>query len=62
MDNPEKLAHSVHKTRKNKTQTQHYSVGHHYAQVNTNKVIKAWALLQTTGSKDEPNIVFMQKS
>ena len=24
-------------------------VGHHYTQTNTNNVIKAWALLQTTG-------------
>ena len=26
-------------------------------QANTNNVNKAWALLQTTGGKDEPNIV-----
>ena len=25
-------------------------------------VNKTWVLLQTTGGKDEPNIVFMQKS
>jgi hypothetical protein len=31
-------------------------------QANTNNVSKTWALLQTTGGKDEPNIVFMQKS
>ena len=33
-------------------------VGHHYSQANTNNVSKTWALLQTTGGKDEPNIVF----
>ena len=33
-------------------------VGHHYTQVNTNNVNKTWSLLQTTGGKDEPNIVF----
>jgi len=37
-------------------------VGHHYAQTNTNNVNKTWALIQTTGGKDEPNIVFMRKS
>ena len=33
-------------------------VGHHYSQKNTNNVNKTWALLQTTGGNDEPNIVF----
>ena len=33
-------------------------VGHHYTQTNTNNVNKTWALLQTTGGQDEPNIVF----
>ena len=28
-------------------------------QTNTNNVNKSWALLQITGGKDEPNIVFM---
>ena len=39
-------------------------VGHHYMymQTNTNNVNKTRALLQTTGGKDEPNIVFMWKS
>jgi len=27
-------------------------VGHHYVQSNTNNVNKTWALLQTTGGKD----------
>ena len=34
-------------------------VGHDYAQANTNNVDNAWALLQTTGGKNEPNIVCM---
>ena len=37
-------------------------VGHHYTHTNTNNVNKTWFLLQTTGSKNEPNIVFMWKS
>jgi hypothetical protein len=37
-------------------------VGHHYPQANTNNVNKTRALLQTTGGKDEANIVCMQKS
>jgi hypothetical protein len=37
-------------------------VGQYYPQTNTNNVIKTWALLQTIGGKDEPNIVFMRKS
>jgi len=38
------------------------SVGHHYAQTNTNNVNKTWAILQTTEGIDEPNIGFMRKS
>ena len=37
-------------------------VGHYYPQANTNNVNKTWILLQTTGGKDEPNIVCMRKS
>ena len=37
-------------------------VGHYYLQANTNNVNKTWILLQTTGGKDEPNIVCMRKS
>ena len=37
-------------------------VGHRYSQANTNIVRKTLVLLQTTGGKDEPNIVFMRKS
>ena len=53
MDSPEKLA----------TQGTQYEekyntiyVGQRYAQTNTNNVNKIWALLQTTGDKDESNI------
>jgi hypothetical protein len=34
----------------------------HYTQTNTKNVSKAWALLQTTGGKDGPNIFYMRKS
>ena len=37
-------------------------VGHYYSQANTNNVSQTWALLQPTGGKDEPKIVFMRKS
>jgi hypothetical protein len=37
-------------------------VGHHYPQANTNNINKTRALLQTTGGKDEANIVCMRKS
>jgi fructose/tagatose bisphosphate aldolase len=37
-------------------------VGHHYPQANTNNVNMTRALLQTTGDKDEPNIVCMRNS
>jgi len=58
MDSPEKLA--TYEETQTKTTT--ICVGHHYAQRNTNNVYKTWSLLQTTGGKDEPNIVFMRKS
>jgi hypothetical protein len=49
----------AHKAKTNKTKTRNnISVGHQYAQANTNNVIKTWDLLQTTGGKDEPKIVF----
>ena len=34
-----------------------FVTGHNYAQTNTNNVNTTCALLQTTGGKDEPNIV-----
>jgi hypothetical protein len=35
---------------------------HHYTQTNTNNVYRTWALLQTTGGKDEPTSFSMQNS
>jgi len=35
---------------------------HHYTEINTNNVNKIRALLHTTESKDEPNMVLMRKS
>jgi hypothetical protein len=42
MDNPEKLANWVHKTKKKKTKYKHNTicVGHNYTQANTNSVNK----------------------
>ena len=37
-----------------KTKKNTICVGHHYAQANTNNINKTWALVQTTGGKDEP--------
>ena len=59
--------HWVHKTQdeditKKTTTHKTICVGHHYTQTNTNNVNKVCALLQTTGDKDEPNIVIMRKS
>jgi hypothetical protein len=63
MDNPEKLASlgTQDEDKQDKKQNT-ICVGHHYTQTNTNNVNKTWALLQTTGGKDEPNIVYMRKS
>ena len=36
-------------------------VGHYYRQANTNNVNKTMSFLQTTGGKDEQNIVFIEK-
>ena len=62
MDNPEKseTPGPQDEDKKNKTHNT-IRVRHHYAQANTNNVNKTWALLQTTGGKHEPNIVFMRK-
>jgi hypothetical protein len=47
-----------------KTKQKHNPIGvvHHYVQTNINNVNKTCALLQTTGGKDELNIVSMRKS
>jgi hypothetical protein len=52
----------VHKTKKNKTKTQYNMRWTPLSETNTNNVNKTWALLQTTGGKDVPNIIFMRKS
>ena len=54
--------HRVLKT-KNKVKQKHNTicVGHHDTQTNTKQINKTCALLQTTGGKDESNIVFMRK-
>jgi hypothetical protein len=52
MDNSEKLAALGLKPNKTPKKSPH-----HYAQTCTNNVNKTCALLQTTGGKDEPNIV-----
>jgi hypothetical protein len=57
MDNPEKLA-----TLGTQDEDKIKCVGHHYTQANTTNINKTWALLQTTGGKDEPNIFYMRKS
>ena len=57
MDNPEKLA-----TVGTQDEDKIKCVGHHYTQANTTNINKTWALLQTTGGKDEPNIFYMRKS
>ena len=46
-------------TRRRKTKQKHNTicVRRHNTQTNTNNVIKTGAILQTTGGKDEPNIV-----
>ena len=65
MDNPEKLTTlGTQNTRRRQTKQKHNTicVEHHYAQTNTNNVNKTYALIQTTGGEDEPNIVLMRKS
>jgi hypothetical protein len=47
------LQHRVNKTNTSKTKNNSVCVWYQYAQANTNDVNKTWALLQTTGGKDE---------
>ena len=51
-------------TSRRKTKQKHNTlcVGHHHTQRNMHNLYKTWALQQTTGGTDEPNIVFMRKS
>ena len=64
MDNPEKLpTYGTQDEEKQKQKAQHNMCWTPlYAKQTTNNVNKTWALLKTTGGKDEPNIVFMRKS
>ena len=55
MDNPEKLA--TYGTQDEDKQNT-ICVGHQYSQTKPNNVNKKWALLQTTGGKDEPKLLF----
>ena len=63
MYGPEKLAayDTQNEDKQNKKHNTIY-VGHHFKQTNTNNVNKTRVFLQTTGGKNEPNIVFMWKS
>jgi hypothetical protein len=61
MGNPENLA-TLGTQDEEKQKHNTICIGHHYAQTNTNNINKTCALLQTTGGKDELNIVFMRKS
>jgi hypothetical protein len=56
MDNPEKKATQG---TQNEEKQNTICIGHLYAQASTYNVIKTWTLIQTTGGKDEPNIVCM---
>jgi hypothetical protein len=59
MDNPEKLATlGTQNTRRRQTK-QTTCVRHHHTQTDINNANKTRALLQTTGSKEEPNTAFM---
>jgi len=59
MDNTEKLTTGGHTRR---IRIQRNMCWNYYTQTNTNNVSKTWALLQTTGDKDESNIVLIRKS
>jgi len=48
-------------TKKNETKTQHNMCCHYYTLTNINNVKTDRVLLQTTGGKDEPNIVCYAK-
>ena len=50
----------VHKTQDEDNQNKKHNTiraGHHYMQTNTENINNTWALLQSTGGQDEPNIV-----
>ena len=58
MDNPEKMATQGTQDKDKKKKHNTICVGHHYTQTNTNNINKTWA----TGGKNEPNMLFIQKS
>ena len=59
IDKPENLeTYGIQEEKKHNT----ICAGHYYRQANTNNVNKTMSLLQTTGGKDEQNIVSMRKS
>ena len=49
-------------TQDEEKQNKNKCLGHHYTQTNTKNANKTRALLQTSGGKDEPNIVCIRKS
>jgi len=56
-----KCQHRAYQTKKNKAKAkaQHNMC---WTPIRTNNISKTWSILQTTGGKDEPNIVFMRKA
>ena len=54
MKNQRNWQHKIHKTKKNKAETQNNTY------TNTNNVNKTWALLQRAEGKNEPNIVLCE--
>jgi hypothetical protein len=50
------------KRRKTKEKYDNICFGHHCTSASINNINKKYALLHTTGGKDEPNIVFVQRS
>ena len=63
MENPEKLpTQDTQDEEKEKKKLNTICVGYHYAQTKTNNENQTCALIQTTGGKDEPDIIFMRKS
>ena len=51
-----------HTTKLKETQITQLRHGSSYKQLEVNNIDKTWVLLQTTGGKNEPNIIFMRKS
>jgi hypothetical protein len=62
MDNAEKLTRPGTQDEDKLSKKHNIICVRHHTQTNTNNVNKIWTLLQRTGGKDEPNIVFMWKS